>query len=68
LTISAEYPCIVLLQETGGGGVKLSWSTSRGPLMVNMVLSSRGGARIIIFNPRGGPAMGASQVQSIRLS
>jgi chondroitin AC lyase len=65
LTISADQPCIVLLEETGDAA-KLVVSTPLGPLVVHVSFSSPAGVKTIAFNLRGGPEMGASQVENIK--
>jgi Polysaccharide lyase family 8, super-sandwich domain/Polysaccharide lyase family 8, C-terminal beta-sandwich domain len=65
-TISTDQPCFVLLSESGSS-LKLAVSTARGPIPVHISLSLPGGVKMITFDLRGGPALGASQVQTIML-
>jgi chondroitin AC lyase len=66
LTISADQPCIILVEEAGDA-VKLVVSTPRGPLQLHVALAFASGVKTAAFDLRGGPAMGASQVQTIKL-
>jgi chondroitin AC lyase len=66
LTVSADQPCMVLLEESATAA-KMAVSSPRGPLQVHVSLSLPGGIKTTTFDLRGGPAQGESQIQTVKL-
>ena len=64
LTIAVDRPCAVLVHETGGSA-KLALASPRGPLDVHVSLELPSGTKTVTFDLRGGPALGASHVETI---
>jgi chondroitin AC lyase len=64
LDIVVDQPCMILLKEAGATN-EVAASAPRGPLELHVLLRRGGKIATAVFDLRGGPSLGASQIRRI---
>lgn len=66
VTVGVDQPAMILVEKVGAS-MKLAVSAPRGPTQLHVSLERAGKTRTAAFELRGGPSLGASQVQAVAL-